>query len=171
MSEALVKLLDLRDTMKREIEEMETKVSRRTAELIYLETKTIPDVLDDMGVSSLTLEDGRKISLQDFVSVKIEDENRPAAYAWLQNKGHGDLIKHTFTVALSGSAEQKDDAEIRAVRNALEDRGVPFSEEEKIHPSTLKAFVAEQLEKGTTFPSAVFKIKQGKIARIKESKN
>jgi len=165
----LLKLLDKRDEIKAELESLDQAAARKQAELLTIEQQTIPDLLSDMGVSNLTLEDGRKITIGEFVSVKIPDELKPAAHCWLQSKGYGDLVKHVFTVNLT--AGDAGNSEASSIRKTLEDRGVPFSEEEKVHPMTLKAFVAEQLEAGTVFPESVFKIHQGKIARVKASKS
>lgn len=164
----LSQLLDLRARLVAEHEELEKAANRKAAEILVLDSKTLPDELADLGVDSVTLKDGRKLTIKDYVSVKIPDEARPMAYQWMRDNGHGDLIKHNFTVSMNGSAQESDEGEIRGVRAALKDRGVPFSEDEKVHHSTLTAFVSEQLKAGKSFPSDAFKIYQGKIAQIKK---
>ena len=169
MSEStLSKLLDLRAKLVAEHEALETEANRKAAEILVLDTKTLPDELADLGVDSVTLKDGRKLTIKDYVSVKIPDEARAQAFQWMRDNGHGDLIKHTFTVAMSGSAQEADEGEINSVRASLEERGVPFSEDENVHSSTLRAFASEQLKAGKTLPSDAFKVFQGKIAQIKK---
>lgn len=169
MSESsLSKLLDLRDKLVEEYTKLEEATKKKASELLEMDTKTLPDELADLGVDAVVLKDGRKLTIKDFVSVKIPDESRSDAYQWIRENGHGDLIKHNFTVSMNGSAQAADEGEINGVRAALKDRGVPFSEDENIHSSTLKAFVAEQLKAGKSFPSDAFKIYQGKIAHIKK---
>jgi len=108
-----------------------------------LATGMIPSLMNEMGVSRLDV-DGVTVTIKPIVAAYISKARKEEVHAWLRSEGLGDIIKNDITVSF-GSGE---DNVAKDVLGMLEDRGVSPVRNERIHPSTLKAFVAERLRDG-----------------------
>lgn len=138
-------------------------------EIRELETVTLPDGLKNLGIKEITLASGAKISLIDVISASITDENREAAHAWLREHGHGDIIKNNLTLTF-GKGEDEIAKKLMHHLLELRDKGETkfgdLQQKESVHPSTLKAFVKDQLSKGA-FPGDLFKLYTGQAVKFK----
>jgi len=81
----------------------------------------IPDEMDAAGISSANFPGIGRLTLTADLFAGIQPDQQRAAYQWLIDNGHPDLIK------------------------------------KYVHPSTLKAFIKEQIEAGVIFPDTIFK--------------
>ena len=81
-------------------------------------------------------------------SETLSDAKKEAAFAWLRNKGHGDLIKNQ----VSCSFGRDEDEKARGLIDTLNEKGYPSSQREWVEPSTLRAFIREQHEAGKELP-------------------
>jgi hypothetical protein len=122
------------------------KEALRLAQLSHeeLSQKVIPSVMDAMGISDLTLEDGSKIGVETFYQASIPETDRDKAFAWLDAQGHAAIIKHE--VKLSLQKGQLEEAELAS--KLLRDAGLEPTVDMKVHPSTLRAFAREEIEAG-----------------------
>lgn len=108
----------------------------------------LPNAIQEVGLSTFTLADGRKISTKTEVYASIPKDNPNKAFAWLRANGHGALIKNVISAEFGkGEDEQAVEA-----ASALAEAGFKPSQKESVHPMTLKAFLKEQLEKGVDVP-------------------
>jgi len=55
----------------------------------------IPEVMQDEGVDMLDVKGVGKVSLQDDLRASLNKEREDGAFQWLDDTGHGDLIKQT----------------------------------------------------------------------------
>lgn len=117
-----------------------------------ISTQMLPDLMTGLGLTEITLTSGRKIAVVQDTFVNLTKEKRAEAYAWLRAGNMGGIIKSELIVA----------AEHEASLN------VPFEKDERIHPSTLKAYVKEQMETNPDFPKELFGVYQSTRAIIKE---
>jgi hypothetical protein len=108
----------------------------------------LPSLMTELGVSSLALSDGTKISVERVVRASISEDRKPEAFAWLRAAGHGSLIKNELTSKF-GRGEEERAKEIAAY---LRKQGVVFDTKESVHPQTLGAFVRERLTAGDKIP-------------------
>lgn len=123
------------------------KQFKREAERIARED--IPGVMTELGLSSLTLDDGTTIELKNVFNCGITEARRAAAHAWLKQHGFGGLIK-TRLIAEYGPdewLEAKADAEGVGDRARLD---------EAVNQQTLKAFIRERLEANDPPPNDLF---------------
>lgn len=146
--------------------ELEENLKRAKRNLEEVSGQLLPAALEEYGLSELTMADGSKISVQTVVSASISKERQPDAHDWLRDHGHGDLIKNTVSVTF-GRGQDEDAKEL--VRR-LDASGFDPEQKEAVHPSTLKAFVKEQVEKGREIPSDTFGIFIGQKTVIKKGK-
>lgn len=148
------------------VAELEDELKRTKRSLDELSGETLPATLQEFGLSELTMADGSKVSVQTVVSANISKERQEAAHEWLRDHGHGDLIKNTVSVTFGRGEDEK----AKDLLRMLDAQGHDPDQKEAVHPSTLKAFVKEQLERGEAIPSETFGIFIGQKTVIKKGK-
>lgn len=132
----------------------EERVKAIKGEILLLKRVELPELMREFDLQYIGMPDGTKVELLDDFAVKIEDEDRGDAYAWLERNGFGGIIKTVMTAELP-----RGDAEVAAqAARAMKDFPVPVQVAANIHPQTLRAFVKEQLAKGTCVPYDLFGI-------------
>ena len=131
-----------------------------------LSEEDLPQKLAAIGMSELRLQDGSKITIDNFYSTRITEKNKEVAHQWLRDNGHGDIIKNDITVSFG----KGEDETAQETMELLQKEGHIPKHREAVHPSTLKAFVKERIESGdTAFNLDVqkqFSLYQGKRTKI-----
>lgn len=128
----------------------------------------LPELMDAVGLETITTQSGLVVQMKNTVRASIPAARRDEAMHWLEDHGHGAMIKRE--VSVSFGREQQDDAkklvsELSGEYDVKEDR--------RVEPSTLRAWVAEQLEAGHDLPQdlfGVFQQRQAKVALPKETR-
>jgi hypothetical protein len=149
-----------------DIETLEKDLKARKEKLLKLTDQEMPSLMAEMGISSLTLEDGAVVKVTQTYGASILVENRPKAYDWLRDHGYDDIIKNTVSCQF-GRGE--DDRASRFAEFAAKNGFAPEQKTE-IHPQTLRAFVKERVENGDEFPMELFGAYIGQRATIKKGK-
>lgn len=151
-----------------EIADLELIVSNRKKDLRTLQCDHLPAALAEAGLAAIELQDGSKITVKPYYDTSIPERMRDAAFEWLREHGHGDLIKRELKVSFG----MGEDEQAQQARDALALLEAEFSDKETVHPSTLKAFVKEQVEAGAEgFPLDLFGAQVGQRATIKRKGN
>ena len=127
-----------------------------------LREETIPSSMQELGVESLKLETGETISVKQDVYASIPKAGMGDACEWLNEHGFGGLIKLSVDVSY-GKGEQEQAME---VYNELVGRGLNATIDQGIHAQTLKAFLREQLAKGSNIPLDLFGARPVWVAKI-----
>lgn len=157
----IVSLLELR--AKIEAQETLLKVLKAMEEMIS--GTEIPQLMQERNVKKLVMQDGSVVECKPFYSVRITDETREAAFAWLRANGHGELIKTVVSAEYgTGDAEK-----LVLLLRRLQELGVEnrFSQKPSVHPQTLKAFAKELVESGQPFDGQLFNLYIGNKTEIK----
>jgi hypothetical protein len=129
------KAIDQADQLKKELTGMKEKLSY----------ELIPQAMQELGLQTLELKTGEKIQIKPLLRVTPKVEDRPVVYQWLRDNGFGDLVKNI----ISASFGKGEDAKAENFKKEVEKLGLLPKQEEKVEPSTLRAFVNEQVvEKG-----------------------
>jgi hypothetical protein len=148
-----------------DLKELEDTISERKNQLRKLLEETIPAMLQELGMADFTMADGSKISVKPFYSASIPEENRAQAYEWLRDHGYDDIIKNTVSVRFG----RGEDGLCDTLLNHLREQNYPVEQAQKIEPQTLKAWVREQVERGSEFPTELFGVYVGQRATIKSA--
>lgn len=159
LSELCKKQMSIED----QISDAEESIKKLKKELAEYRDNKIPDLFDELGMSEFTLTDGTGISVERGFVGNITAKTQAAAFKWLKKKGHADIIKHDFTVKLKSG----EDESAKELREELKLLGLTYAEKSSIHPQTLKAFVNEQMDKGSDIPQDAFNIFPIRKAKIK----
>lgn len=145
-----------------DIKDLEEKLGQLKASYRQLSEVDIPNMLSELGLSEITLADGNKISTATYYSARISEEKRDEAFTWLNDNGFADIIKNTVSVSFG----RDEDDSARKLVDSLEDNGYTTAQKQWVEPMTLKAFVREQVEKGSDLPLETFNVYIGQKTRI-----
>ncbi|WP_321471055.1 hypothetical protein [uncultured Paludibaculum sp.] len=157
--------------LERRVKRTEGVLELRKAQLARVAERELPDAIAATGLSEFRLEDGSRVTVVDeyyanIPSADSEDAKllvrRQQCFTWMRDNNHADLIKQQLRLTFSRG---EDDAAKR-VMNGLDKAGIPYTNAEGIHASTLKAFVREQMEAGTGFPADTFGVCKKRIAKV-----
>ena len=168
----LVHVMNLIDEMERResnLLQCEMAVKKAKERLKAISERQIPDFLQDIGMSTLTLNDGTKVEIQSKLQATIMKANRPAAFAFLDENGHSALLRHTLIVNYNADENELADKTFSELKELYGSGSV--ARDVKVHPSTLKAFVKEQLAAGNELPQdlfTMFEFRTTKVTRINE---
>lgn len=142
-----VQLAELLLQMRNKVQDMEKQLEVAKADLRRVEQEDLPELMQELGLETFKLKTGETIEVKPEIDCGISEERRGAAHDWLSANGFGGLIK-TEVVAKFGRDER--DA---AVACAQQIGGEMI---ERVHPSTLKSFVKEQMSAGKPVPFDLF---------------
>lgn len=120
--------------------------------------KELPDLMTEAGLSSMVLDNGIKLILDQFISIIVKDKN--SFLNWIQNKGYGAEIKNNFELAKGENIEK--------IIEFLRLNGYSFKHNEDIHYKTKERIIKEVLNSGENLPDKnIADVYIGNIVKIK----
>lgn len=147
-----------------EVSQIEDMLKAKKEELRLCQEQELPDAMSEAGLTKITLSTGENISINEFYAAHISKANQQQAYQWLVDNGHEGIIKNEVSLKFNrGESDIVDETVL-----ALKSRGLAPEVKQSIHPSTLKAFVKEQLTTGNDIPTEPFGVYIGSKAIIKK---
>ena len=147
-----------------EVAELEASLKAKKEELRLTSEQELPDAMQAAGLTQIRLSSGENITINEFYNAHISKANQEKAYEWLVSNGHEGLIKNEVLMKFG-----RDESEIvEQTVSALQSRGLSPEVRQSVHPSTLKAFVKEQITTGNDIPTEPFGIYIGTKAIIKK---
>jgi hypothetical protein len=158
----LARLANESKDLEKEIGEDSVALAEKQAKLDGLLRKRIPEIMRELGMEEFKLTDGSKVSVKNDIKCGITEANKPAAFEWLESTNNDGIIKTKVGVDF-GKGEMED---AKKAMQVLSDLGLPAAMDRAVHPSTLKSFVKEMLEKGINIPADAFGIFEFTIAKI-----
>jgi hypothetical protein len=145
-----------------EIAELTSKLSTLQAEARNLSERTIPDMMDVVGIKMLKLSNEKKLEVVPVVSGSIGKGKADEAFAWLRNNGYGDLIKRNVSVEFG----KGDDEKASKLKSLIEQAGYTTKDKSDVHHMTLIAWAKEQMSKGVKIPLETLGIWVGRRTKI-----
>lgn len=133
------------------IEELELTLDRKKEELRKIATETLPNMMKEIGLESVTLPGGKVIKIADVVYAKLPD-NATQAFDWLREKDMDGVIKTQVTLNFG----KGEDEQLLELESMLREAGWVPNVKSTIHHMTLKALVKEQILKGSGIPLEAF---------------
>ena len=144
---------------------LEDQVKRKKAELMQM-NDSIVQLMESRGVKEIKLTNGDAVSYKEFYKGSISKDKEAEAFGWLEENGHGDLIKNIVSVRF-GKGE--NDNASRLIED-LEQNGLVPDQKRKVEPMTLNAFLGEQIKTGKDVPTETFGVFMGYKVKIKRGK-
>lgn len=152
--ERLVKLGNLQVAIEAEIADLEARLKDRNKDLKKVSEEDLPDLMMELGMMEFKLTSGKTVKVKQDFYAKIPEARFTEAVAWLDGRGFGGIVKATVTAPFGMSERDKA---LELVDN-LKHHGVAVEMKQGIHPSTLKSFIKERLEKEERIPFDLFGI-------------
>mgnify|MGYP003146236260 CR=1 FL=1 len=143
--------------------DLEKKQKTAKAELLKLTDEDLPAILQELGLSGFTLDDGSSITIKPTYGAHIKVSNREEAFEWLRKHDFGDLIKNIVSCTF-GRGEDNTAVDFMTF---AEKSGFNPQQKTDVHSQTLKAWVRERVENGDSFPMELFGAYIGQRATIK----
>jgi hypothetical protein len=134
--------------------EKENELSEIVRQLEEVRGKTLPELLISHNLLELKLATGEKIEVDKFFAASITKDKADACFKWLDAHKFGAIIKYGLK-ADAGKGEAK---KLETAIKALIKLGLKAEVSKGVHPQTLKAFINEQLTKGTDIPMDLFSV-------------
>ena len=141
----------LLDTQKK-LDAIDEQLKMLKATETTLSEQTIPNLMQQAGVSLIKLKDGSSVEIKPFYAARIPSSKIEEAFEWLRVNGHGDLIKNNVMLTFG----RHQDNEAKSLVADLREKGHNVKQAEKVEPMTLKAFVKEQIQDGKDVPADLF---------------
>lgn len=158
MSDSLKRISALAALMRDQIaavEAAEAHLAACKAALLRTRREDLPELMREVGLSSVRLESGETISVRDDVSASIPLDRRAEAFRWLIDRGYGGILKTQLSIAYPAREHDRASEDAMMLQAQL---GRAVALDENVHPQTLRAFVKERLEAGETVPFDLFGI-------------
>ena len=148
------------------VAQLDDKLKEANRHLLKLTDEDLPAMLAELGLNSIELDDGSKVTVKATYGGSIRVDDRPKAFQWLRDNGYGDIIKNTVSCNF---ARGEDDKAVEFMESAQKMGYIPEQKTE-VHAQTLKAWVKERVENGESFPMDLFGAYTGQRAKIARSK-
>lgn len=154
----------------KEQQKWETEVAKKENEL-YLAKENLkrvqefllPEAMKAVGMVSFKMDNGAKITIKEDVYASIRADKKDAAFEWMAEHDLDGIIKDQVSVNF-GKGETERAKELLEL---CQQNGFEASEALSVHPSTFKAAVKREMERGVQFPDELFSIVPGRKAIIK----
>lgn len=161
-----------------QIAEIERQLELKSGERKILLEKTIPELMASANIDVVSVP-GTDVLCEVVnyahasIPVSWEPAKQKAAFNWLEENGHGDLIKNTMIVEFN--TEDADAAKriFDRVKQmvAQEEINADPVLQKRVHHGSLSSFVKEQLKEGVALPLETLGAQVGEYARFKEKKD
>ena len=120
-----------------EIEDLEKTLKAHKNALIKMTDEDLPTMLAELGLSSMTLDDGSNVTVKQTYGASIRIDDKPQAFEWLRDNGYDDIIKNQV-LCVFGRGE---DDQASAFQALASQQGLAPEQKTDIHPQTLRAFI------------------------------
>lgn len=131
-------------------------------ELAQIAEHKLPELMDELGLTNFTTSNGIKVNIKEKVRASIAVENRPKAYSWLEDNNYAGMIKSNVVINFGRDELEEANKVVEAFRSQQRVAAL----ERKIEPSTLTAFIKEQLTQGKDIPLDIFGVYRQRISKI-----
>jgi|TARA_B100001564_G_C20662555_1_gene682230 hypothetical protein len=156
--------------LEQRIRDLEHELKQTKAEHLKVASDLLPSAMQEQNISELTLDNGAEIKVRDFVRASIPVANRDKAFEWLNENGHGGIIKNHITAEFSrGQDNLAKNLEAELNAQAME-QGFATKVKKWVEPMTLKSFCREQIEKGNNLPHDLLGVFIGQETKIIKTK-
>jgi hypothetical protein len=146
--------------LEQEIARLEAVVSDKKKAYNELSEIKIPELMDELSIDEFRLSNGVKVSINPYYSGKITD---PAAYKWLEDNNQADIIKGEVNIPFPKGFSKE---QLRLLVKVAEQVGLSAQVGEQVHPSTLRAWIKDMVQKGQQFPRELFNVYVGKRTKL-----
>lgn len=130
----------------------------------HISENQMPLLMEEAQVDSFTTKDGLKIEIKEAIRGSIPKATQVEAFKWLEDNGHGRLIKREFKIDFGKDDDKWADKFERDC--AKRKKPLNLKRKKSVHPQTLLSFVKGQLEEGVPIPMDTFGVYRQNFAKV-----
>ena len=138
-----------------QIEELEETLKELKRERAILSEDTIPQQMQELGISDTTMADGSRVTIKEGFHCRIPKDKIEEAHTYLRENELGDIIKNQVITSF-GTGEDNMAGDLAG--HIQDQYGITPDVKESVHPSTLKATLKKRHEEGLSDPDDLFGI-------------
>jgi len=169
-----VKCTELQEK-EQEVLDIEERLKKARKDAMFLSEETIPNLMQEAGVTQLILSNGTSVTVNPFYGARISSDRKEEAFQWLRANNFADLIRNNVGVSFTAG----NDAKAHQVLELLKKEGHRPVQKQEVNAMQLKQWAREQIEKGVSVPVDLFsiyvtdrtKLKQKETYNDKRTKN
>lgn len=128
--------------LERAIADATTALEQLQAQHKHISQVELPETLEELGLSEFKLKDGSKVTIRTEWIANISKEHQAEAFEWLEEHGHGDLIKRDVTVQFGRGEGALAKVLLDYIDKQLSSQ--KCTDKRYVHYQTLRGFVREQ---------------------------
>lgn len=158
-NDKLEQLATLANRMKekqRAIDDLEKRLENEKYEYENISSKEIPILMSELRMKSFTLDDGTFFNVVPVLKVTAPKNKINEIEDWLNNNGHGGLVKTNIDVSLPRTSDKLPD--ITKIIKVLDTMGIEYEVKKGIHYQTLNKWGREMEEEGMVIPEDLFSV-------------
>lgn len=166
MSEQLVKLAERQVKAEADLERAENSVKIAARDLAEIRETLIPDLMDEMELSSFTSRTGVEVKIQDSIRANISPKDpvrMVKAMKWLRDMGFAKLIKNKIEILANSDDEAQS---VVRYLSKFPDQ-LDFSEMPSVHPSTLSSWVNKRMLAGEEVDEELLGVYNRRFSKVK----
>lgn len=148
------------------IADLENNLTLTKEKLRRVMEQDLPEAMDDVGMTTFTLDDGTKITVKPFYSASIPEDRKEEAFEWLKQHEFDGMIKAEVKVNFGKGEFEVAQSFLNFIRG-FNEKAIDPEYKENVHWQTLRAFVKEQVEGGNPLPLDMFGVFIGRKAELK----
>lgn len=139
-------------TARERVTECEEKLRQAQLALKDISEREMPELMAAAGQTEVKTQDGIRVIIKEVLRASIPSDRVVKALSWLEDRGHGSVIKHEIKVDFGKGQDDKAEELSKAALKM----GVVPSEKRTVHPQTLQALLRELLAEGIDVPLELF---------------
>ena len=161
---ALGELVEKQKRLEVELADLEDKVAKKKEELRDVSEREIPELMDQFNISQFQTGDGMVVKVDEKIRASIPKARREQAYSWLENNGHGNLLKRQLICEFGREQEKQAQELEREIREREGQFNVKT--EKQVHSQTLSSWVREKLQNGEEVPQDLLGVHRQRYAKV-----
>lgn len=136
-----------------QIEALETKLKEAKASLRMIEERTLPDLMDQMGVTEIRTGEGVSIALDQVITASLTNaETMKRAVAWIRSIGSIGLLRREIIAEFGPGQSEDADRLFAAMQDAAALGMYQLHDAETVNTASYKALVRERLKSDGSLP-------------------
>ena len=166
--------------LEEEISAIELSLKQKKQDLNKLANQDLPDLMQELNIKDFSLNNGAKVKVEDVVSASVPSQSsiirakgddkaeleirQQQCFEWLRANGGAELIKSNVEVQFG----RDEDALCNEFTQELKNRSLHYKRAIGVHPATINSFIKEKIDNGQNIPRDLFKIYEGRRAKIRK---
>ena len=158
-----VKCTELQEK-EQEVLDIEERLKKARKDAMFLSEETIPNLMQEAGVTQLILSNGTSVTVNPFYGARISNDRKEEAFQWLRANNFADLIRNNVGFSFTAG----DDVKAQQVLELLKKEGHRPVQKQEVNAMQLKQWAREQIEKGVTVPVDLFSVYVTNRTKLKQ---